>query len=41
VGRDQRQGQPCPAKDLERDGLIKISYGTIEVPDRARLTARA
>jgi CRP/FNR family transcriptional regulator, cAMP and macrophage regulator len=28
-------------KDLERDGLIKISYGTIEVLDRARLTARA
>jgi CRP-like cAMP-binding protein len=27
-------------KDLERDGLIKISYGTIEVLDPARLTAR-
>jgi len=27
-------------KDLERDGLIKISYSTIEVLDRARLTAR-
>ena len=27
-------------KDLERGGLIKISYGTIEVLDRARLTAR-
>jgi hypothetical protein len=27
-------------KDLERDRLIKISYGTIEVLDRARLTAR-
>jgi len=27
-------------KALERDGLIKISYGAIEVPDRARLTAR-
>ncbi|MGH7735158.1 MAG: Crp/Fnr family transcriptional regulator [Gemmatimonadales bacterium] len=28
-------------KDLERDGLIRISYGTIEVLDRARLAARA
>ena len=27
-------------KDLERDGLIKISYSAIEVLDRARLTAR-
>jgi CRP-like cAMP-binding protein len=27
-------------KDLERDGLIRISYGAIEVPDRARLAAR-
>jgi len=27
-------------KALERDGLIKISYSAIEVPDRARLTAR-
>jgi CRP-like cAMP-binding protein len=27
-------------KDLERDGLIKISYSTIEVPDRARLATR-
>jgi CRP-like cAMP-binding protein len=27
-------------KDLERDGLIRISYGTIEVLDRARLAAR-
>ncbi|SRR5579875_363126 len=27
-------------KDLERDGLIRISYSTIEVPDRARLAAR-
>jgi len=27
-------------KDLERDGLIKISYGIIEVLDRARLKAR-
>jgi CRP/FNR family transcriptional regulator, cAMP and macrophage regulator len=28
-------------KDLERDGLIRISYSTIEVLDRARLTTRA
>jgi hypothetical protein len=28
-------------KDLERGGLIRISYSTIEVPDRARLAARA
>ena len=28
-------------KDLERDGLIRISYSTIEVLDRARLTAQA
>jgi CRP/FNR family transcriptional regulator, cAMP and macrophage regulator len=28
-------------KDLERDGLIRISYSTIEVIDRARLTTRA
>ena len=27
-------------KDLEREGLIRISYSTIEVLDRARLTAR-
>jgi CRP-like cAMP-binding protein len=27
-------------KDLEREGLIRISYSTIEIPDRARLTAR-
>jgi len=27
-------------KDLERDGLIKISYSAIEVLDRARLIAR-
>ena len=27
-------------KDLERDGLIRISYGTIEVLVRARLAAR-
>jgi CRP-like cAMP-binding protein len=27
-------------KDLEREGLIRISYGAIEVPDRARLAAR-
>ncbi len=27
-------------KDLERDGLIQISYSTIEVLDRARLTMR-
>jgi len=27
-------------KDLERDGLIQISYSTIEVLDRARLTRR-
>jgi len=27
-------------KDLERDGLIRISYGSIEV-DPARLAARA
>ena len=28
-------------KDLERDGLIRISYSTIEVPDRARLATRS
>jgi CRP-like cAMP-binding protein len=28
-------------KDLEREGLIRISYATIEVPDRARLAGRA
>ena len=28
-------------KDLERDGVIRISYSTIEVLDRAMLTARA
>jgi CRP-like cAMP-binding protein len=28
-------------KDLERDGLIRISYSSIEVPDPARLAARA
>jgi len=28
-------------KDLERDGLIRISYSTIEVPDPAKLAARA
>ncbi len=28
-------------KDLERDGLIRISYAAIEVLDRARLTTRA
>ena len=28
-------------KDLERDGVIKISYSTIEVLDHARLTTRA
>jgi CRP-like cAMP-binding protein len=28
-------------KDLERDGVIKISYSTIEVLDHARLSARA
>ncbi len=28
-------------KDLERDGLIRISYSTIEVLDRRALTARA
>ena len=28
-------------KDLERHGLIRISYSTIEVLDRARLTAQA
>jgi CRP/FNR family transcriptional regulator, cAMP and macrophage regulator len=28
-------------KDLERDGLIKISYSAIEVLDQARLAARA
>jgi CRP-like cAMP-binding protein len=28
-------------KDLERDGLIRISYSTIEVLDRAKLAARA
>jgi Mn-dependent DtxR family transcriptional regulator len=28
-------------KDLERGGLIQISYSTIEVPDPARLAARA
>jgi len=27
-------------KDLERDGLIRISYGTIAVPDPAKLAAR-
>jgi len=27
-------------KDLERDGLIRIGYSTIEVPDRARLATR-
>lgn len=26
-------------KELERDGLIRISYGSIEVPDSARLVA--
>jgi hypothetical protein len=31
---------PAPG-DLERDGLIRISYSTIEVPDPARLAARA
>jgi len=28
-------------KDLERDGLIRISYAAVEVLDRARLAARA
>jgi CRP-like cAMP-binding protein len=28
-------------KELERDGLIRISYGAIEVLDRVKLTARA
>lgn len=28
-------------KELERDGLIRISYGSIEVPDTARLVAGA
>ena len=28
-------------KDLERDGLIRISYSTIDVLDRARLVTRA
>jgi hypothetical protein len=28
-------------KELERDGLIRIRYDTIEVPDTARLAARA
>ena len=28
-------------KDLERDGLIRIGYSTIEVPDRARLATRS
>lgn len=28
-------------KDLERDGLIRIGYSTIDVLDRARLTTRA
>jgi Crp-like helix-turn-helix domain len=28
-------------KDLERDGLIRISYSAIEVLDRAKLAARA
>ena len=28
-------------KDLERDGLIRISYATIEIPDRVRLTSHA
>ncbi|MEP7023056.1 MAG: Crp/Fnr family transcriptional regulator [Actinomycetota bacterium] len=28
-------------KDLERDGLIRISYAAIEILDRARLTTRA
>jgi hypothetical protein len=28
-------------KDLGRDGLIQIRYSTIEVPDSARLAARA
>jgi CRP-like cAMP-binding protein len=28
-------------KDLERDGLIRISYSTIEVVDRAGLAAHA
>jgi len=27
-------------KDLERAGLIRVGYGAIEVPDRARLVAR-
>jgi CRP/FNR family transcriptional regulator, cAMP and macrophage regulator len=28
-------------KDLERDGLIRIGYSSIEIPDPARLAARA
>jgi CRP/FNR family transcriptional regulator, cAMP and macrophage regulator len=28
-------------KDLERDGLIRIAYSSIEIPDPARLAARA
>ncbi|MGI9007809.1 MAG: Crp/Fnr family transcriptional regulator [Streptosporangiaceae bacterium] len=28
-------------KDLERDGLIRVSYAAVEVLDRARLTSRA
>jgi CRP/FNR family transcriptional regulator, cAMP and macrophage regulator len=28
-------------KELERDGLIRISYSAIEIPDAARLAARA
>jgi CRP-like cAMP-binding protein len=28
-------------KDLERQGVIRISYSTIEVLDQARLTTRA
>jgi CRP/FNR family transcriptional regulator, cAMP and macrophage regulator len=28
-------------KDLEYDGLIRISYSVIEIVDRARLAARS
>jgi hypothetical protein len=37
----QRPSPNKVLKGLERDGLIRISYGTIEILDRARLTVRA
>ena len=43
-GRDAPVARPSlkkVLKELERDGLIRIRYDTIEVPDTARLAARA